>query len=219
MTEILDRTAYQRPGSFSEVRSPRIRARPERLSAHLRLEARRARRFVAENTDPCRVSRFPNIETHRALDVPKKNRRSCEQATGRIQKNLNYFKINYFLFSAAVLAFFIVTNPSSLIVLAAIAASWTYVYLVRQEPLKIGERPVSDREKLLGMSGASILAVFFMSSAGSIMLQAFGVALLAIGAHGSMRVPDDLFIDDANADSGFFSFLQPPRPGITGLVA
>ena len=142
-----------------------------------------------------------------------------KQATGRIQKNLNYFKINYFLFSAAVLAFFIVTNPSSLIVLAAIAASWTYVYLVRTEPLKIGERPVSDREKMLGMSGASILAVFFMSSAGSIMLQAFGVALLAIGAHGSMRVPDDLFIDDANADSGFFSFLQPPRPGITGSVA
>ena len=45
------------------------------------------------------------------------------------------------------------------------------------------------------------------------------MALLAIGAHGSMRVPDDLFIDDANADSGFFSFLQPPRPGITGSVA
>ena len=52
-----------------------------------------------------------------------------KQATGRIQKNLNYFKINYFLFSAAVLAFFIVTNPSSLIVLAAIAASWTYCLL------------------------------------------------------------------------------------------
>ena len=48
------------------------------------------------------------------------------------------------------------------------------------------------------------------------MLQAFGVALLAIGAHGSMRVPDDLFIDDANADSGFFSFLQP-RAGHHGL--
>lgn len=132
---------------------------------------------------------------------------------------MNYFKINYFLFAAAVFAFFIITNPSSLIVLSAIAASWTYVYLVRTEPLKIGERPVSDREKMLGMSGASILAVFFMSSAGSVMLQAFGVALLAIGAHGSMRVPDDLFIDDANADSGFFSFLQPPRPGISGSVA
>ena len=32
MSEILDRTAYQRPGSFSEVRPPRVRSRPERLS-------------------------------------------------------------------------------------------------------------------------------------------------------------------------------------------
>merc|ERR1712216_511907 len=79
MSEILDRTAYQRPTSFSE-------------------------------------------------------------ATGRIQKNLNYFKINYFLFTAAVLAFFIITNPTSLLVLGALAGAWTYVYLVRTEPLKIGER-------------------------------------------------------------------------------
>ena len=132
---------------------------------------------------------------------------------------MNYFKINYFLFTAAVLAFFIITNPTSLLVLGALAGAWTYVYLVRTEPLKIGERPISDREKLLGMSGGSLLAVFFMSSAGSLMFQAFGVALLAVGAHGAMRVPDDLFVDDASTDGGFFSFLQPPRPGLTGSVA
>ena len=53
MSEILDRTAYQRPGSFSE-------------------------------------------------------------ATGRMSKNMNYFKINYVLFTAAVLAAFILYNPTSL---------------------------------------------------------------------------------------------------------
>ena len=118
-----------------------------------------------------------------------------------------------------VLAAFIVTNPTSLLMLSTLGAAWTYVYLIRTEPLKIGERPVSDREKLLGMSGASLLAVFFMSSVGSLMFQAFGVALLAIGAHGAMRVPDDLFIDDAAGEGGFFSFLQPPKPGLTGSVA
>ena len=51
------------------------------------------------------------------------------------------------------------------------------------------------------------------------MLQAFGVATAAVAAHGAMRVPDDLFIDDANTDGGFFSFLQPPRAGITGSAA
>ena len=100
MTEILDRTAYQRPGSFSE-------------------------------------------------------------ATGRMSKNMNYFKINYVLFTAAVLAAFILYNPTSLIILSIVGAAWTYVYLVRTEPLKIGERPVSEREKLLGMSGASSSRGFF----------------------------------------------------------
>ena len=155
MSEILDRTAYQRPASFSE-------------------------------------------------------------ATGRMQKNLNYFKINYILFTAVVLAAFIMYHPSSLVMLGAISAAWGYVYMVRTEPLKIGERPVSDREKFLGMSGASILAVFFMSSAGSVMLSAMGVALLCIVAHSAVRVPDDLFIDDSANENGFFSFLQPPRPGLTG---
>jgi PRA1 family protein 1 len=37
-----------------------------------------------------------------------------------------------------------------------------------------------------------------------------GVALLAIGAHSAARVPDDLFIEDANDNKGFFSFLEPP---------
>lgn len=155
MTEIMDRTAYQRPASFSE-------------------------------------------------------------ATGRMQKNLNYFKINYILFTAAILSAFILYHPMSLVILSAIASAWTYMYLVRTEPLKIGERPVTDREKMLGMSGISLLAVFFMSSAGSVIFSAMGVSLIAIGAHSAVRVPDDLFIDDSANDSGFFSFLQPPRAGITG---
>ena len=228
MTEIMDRTAYQRPTSFSEVR-PRPDANvlgidrrstivsPTRVSLFF---------FASLAPSPTRRRRSVEIEitSHRRLPSrafahPLSLSPRSNQATGRIQKNLNYFKINYFLFTVAVLAAFIVTNPASLLVLSTIGAAWTYVYLIRTEPLKIGERPVSDREKLLGMSGASLLAVFFMSSAGSLMFQAFGVALLAIGAHGAMRVPDDLFIDDAAGEGGFFSFLQPPRPGLTGSVA
>ena len=213
----LDRTAYQRPTSFSEVR-PRPDANllgidrqstivsPTRVFPFLRVAppspSRRRRSIEIEMTSH---RRLPS----RAFAHPSPSPRS-NQATGRIQKNLNYFKINYFLFTVAVLAAFIVTNPASLLVLSTIGAAWTYVYLIRTEPLKIGERPVSDREKMLGMSGASLLAVFSMSSAGSLMFQAFGVALLAIGAHGAMRVPDDLFIDDAAGEGGFFSFLQPP---------
>jgi len=143
---------------------------------------------------------------------------NISEATSRMQKNLNYFKINYVLFCMSILSLFILYHPMSLIVLSAIGAVWSYVYLVRTEPLKIGDRPVSDREKLLGMSGMSVLTIFFLSNAGSVIFSGFGVALLCIGAHSAVRVPDDLFIDDSADQNGFFAFLQPPRPGLVGAV-
>jgi hypothetical protein len=47
------------------------------------------------------------------------------------------------------------------------------------------------------------------------MFQAFAFTF-NLYRYSAVRVPDDLFIDDSANDSGFFSFLQPPRAGITG---
>ena len=106
-----------------------------------------------------------------------------------MQKNLNYFKINYILFTAAILSAFILYHPMSLLILSAIGAAWTYMYLIRTEPLKIGERPVTDREKMLGMSGVSLLAVFFMSNAGSVIFSAMaGPTLVSMHSHAPTTV-------------------------------
>ena len=114
-----------------------------------------------------------------------------------MQKNLNYFKINYMIATMGILSAFILYHPSSLLILSAISAAWAYVFMICQEPLKIGEREVSSREKMLGMTGLSALIIFFLSSAGTYIFSGMGVALLGIGAHSAARVPDDLFIDDA----------------------
>ena len=106
-----------------------------------------------------------------------------------MQKNLNYFKINYILFTAAILSAFILYHPMSLLILSAIGSAWTYMYLIRTEPLKIGERPVTDREKMLGMSGVSLLAVFFMSSAGSVIFSAMAGAISPVSIHIHTRPP------------------------------
>jgi len=138
---------------------------------------------------------------------------SFSDATSRMQKNLNYFKINYMIATLGILSAFILYHPSSLLILSAISAAWCYVFMIRQEPLKIGEREVSAREKMLGMTGLSALIIFFLSSAGTYIFSGMGVALLGIGAHSAARVPDDLFIDDAAESNVFFTFMGPPRPG------
>jgi hypothetical protein len=77
-------------------------------------------------------------------------------------------------------------NVCDLLVSQPLLSRTQLVPLYSPEPLKIGERLVTDREKMLGMSGISLLAVFFMSSAGSVIFSAMGVSLIAIGAHSAV---------------------------------
>lgn len=135
---------------------------------------------------------------------------SFGDATSRMQKNLNYFRINYLVFTLAVLSAFVLFHPSSLAVFGSIAAVWAYVFAIRNEPLKIGDRELSHRETLMGMSALSAFIIFMLTSAGTVLFSGMGVALLGIGAHSAARVPDDLFVEDANDQKGFFSFLEPP---------
>ena len=135
---------------------------------------------------------------------------SFGDATSRMQKNLNYFRINYLVFASAVLSLFVLFHPSSLAIFGSVAAAWVYVFSVRSEPLKIGDRELSHRETLMGMSALSAFVIFMLTSAGTVLFSGLGVALLGVGAHAAARVPDDLFVEDANDNKVFFSFLEPP---------
>ena len=55
---------------------------------------------------------------------------SFSDATSRMQKNLNYFKINYMIATLGILSAFILYHPSSLLILSAISAAWCYVFMI-----------------------------------------------------------------------------------------
>ncbi|KAK3260929.1 hypothetical protein CYMTET_30139 [Cymbomonas tetramitiformis] len=135
------------------------------------------------------------------------------EATGRVRKNINYFKVNYILFLCGTLILFLVTHPISMFLLLGLGASWVYLFVVRSETLVISGRTISDREQLWGMSAATVLLIFFLSSAGSVIFMGLGVGITGIVLHGAFRVPDDLFLDDNEGTGGFFSFMKPPVPG------
>ena len=61
--------------------------------------------------------------------------------------------------------------------MAAIVAAWGYLFMVRTEPLVIAGRMVSDREKLIGASSASVIVVFFLTGVGSILFSALSIGL------------------------------------------
>lgn len=62
---------------------------------------------------------------------------SVQEAAGRIRRNAGYFKINYLIVMLLTVAATILTHPSSLVVLGLLAASWVYMFAIRQGPLVI----------------------------------------------------------------------------------
>jgi len=140
------------------------------------------------------------------------------EATGRIRKNVNYFKVNYVLFMISVLVMCLLTHPSSLFLLSGLGAVWTYLYAVKTEPLVISGREVSEREKLVGLSAGSIIMIFFLTSVGNVLFLGLGLGAAGVAGHGALRIPDDLFLDESESTQSFFGFLKKPAPGQPTLV-
>ncbi|WIA34058.1 hypothetical protein OEZ86_012436 [Tetradesmus obliquus] len=144
---------------------------------------------------------------------------SLQEAAGRLRKNAGYFKINYLIVIMMTVAVTFLTHPSSLLVLGFLAASWVYVFAIRQGPLVISGKELSEREKLLGMSGISFLVVFVLTSVANVLFSALTLSCVIIGLHGASRVPDDLFLDEADSNQSLMSILTGGGASTTGANA
>eukprot|EP00245_Coleochaete_scutata_P007554 TRINITY_DN23002_c0_g1_i1.p1 TRINITY_DN23002_c0_g1~~TRINITY_DN23002_c0_g1_i1.p1 ORF type:complete len:204 (-),score=33.57 TRINITY_DN23002_c0_g1_i1:624-1235(-) len=142
---------------------------------------------------------------------------SLAEASSRLRKNLGYFRVNYAIILAGFIALFMLWNPAALGWLIALGVLWGYLFMIRVEPLVISGRTISEREKFLGMCAISLMVVFGLTSIGSVLMSGILIGAALICAHASVRVPDDLFLDDQEASGGFLSFLgtgAPKGPGV-----
>lgn len=144
---------------------------------------------------------------------------NLSEASARLRKNAAYFRVNYLIVLMGTVAMGFVMNPSSLFVLGALLVGWVYVFAVRTGPLVVNGRELSEREKFMAMCGLSFVVIFFLTNVASVVFSAlmFGAALVA--AHGACRVPDDLFIDDGEANQGLLSIFTGGGMAATGIAA
>lgn len=143
---------------------------------------------------------------------------NAQEAITRLRKNAAYFKVNYLIVIMLTLAITFISDPSSLLSVAVLLVGWFYVFVVRTSPITIGGRTFSEREKLMGMAAVSFIVVFFLTNVASLVFYALSVSLLIIGLHGATRVPDDLFLDEAETNTGLLSLFSAPVP-TTGASA
>jgi PRA1 family protein 1 len=146
---------------------------------------------------------------------------SLSDATGRLRRNLGYFRVNYAAVVFFSLAASLLARPFSLLVLLSILGAWCFLYVFRasDQPVVLFGRTFTDRETLLGLVVASVLA-FFLTSVASLIISGLLVGGAIVAAHGSFRVPEDLFLDDPSAASNgnttnrLLSFLASPGSGV-----
>lgn len=139
---------------------------------------------------------------------------SVSDATLRIRKNYSYFRTNYLTLLAGVLAFSLITNPFSLVLLTGLLAAWLFLYLFRPSdpPLVIFARQFSERETL-GILLVSTVVVIFLTSVGTVLVSALMIGLAIVCTHAAFRVPEDLFLDEQDSPAtGFLSFLTGGAP-------
>ncbi|KAG8085906.1 hypothetical protein GUJ93_ZPchr0010g9067 [Zizania palustris] len=142
---------------------------------------------------------------------------SLSDATSRLRRNLAYFRVNYAAVVAFALGASLLAHPFSLLILLGVLSAWCFLYLFRgsDQPVVLFGRSFSDRETLLGLVVASLVAFFFTSVA-SLIISGLLVGGAIVAAHGAFRMPEDLFLDDADAArvnsaaQGLLSFLEAP---------
>ncbi|XP_010249309.1 PREDICTED: PRA1 family protein B4-like [Nelumbo nucifera] len=134
---------------------------------------------------------------------------SLSEATSRARNNFSYFRVNYAILLAGVLALSLLSHPFSLLVLLCLLAAWLFLYLFRPSdpPLVLFGRTFSDRETLGGLILLTFIVVF-LTSVGSLIISTLMIGLAIVCAHGSFRVPEDLFLDEPEPTAtGFLSFI------------
>jgi PRA1 family protein 1 len=146
---------------------------------------------------------------------------SLSDATGRLRRNLGYFRVNYAVMVAFSLIASLLAHPFFLLVFLSILGAWCFLYVFHasDQPVVLFRRTFTDRETLLGLIVASVIAFFLMLVA-SLIISGLLIGDAIVAAHDAFRVSEDLFLDDSsdasngNPTNRLLSFLTSPGSGV-----
>ncbi|OIW03178.1 hypothetical protein TanjilG_21441 [Lupinus angustifolius] len=127
-----------------------------------------------------------------AISLPE----SLAEAYSRVRKNTSYFRVNYLIVVAVVIAVSLLRRPFTLLLLGSLAGAWLYLYVLRhpEQQLVIFGRVFTDCEALVGLSFATV-AVALWTNVVSVIISAVTVGVAVVCCHGALRVPEDRFLE------------------------
>ncbi|KAL2332292.1 hypothetical protein Fmac_019873 [Flemingia macrophylla] len=128
-------------------------------------------------------------------------------AVSRLRTNVAFFQMNYAIVVLIVLFLSLLWHPVSLIVFVVLMAAWLFLYFLRDEPLMLFGRLISDRLVLILMAVLTVVLLLLTGATLNIVV-ALLVGVLLVVAHAALRTTSDLFLDEEEATR-----LTPPSAG------
>ncbi|KAL8458505.1 hypothetical protein ACS0TY_035300 [Phlomoides rotata] len=129
--------------------------------------------------------------------------KSFGDATGRVKKNFVYFTMNYALIVLVIVFFSLIWHPISMIVFIAMMAVWLFLYFLRDEPLVIFGRLITDKVVLIVLSIVTFGVLLLTGATWNILISVL-VGLVVVLIHAAVRRTDNL-VSDEEAAGGLLS--------------
>nr|CAD1843132.1 unnamed protein product [Ananas comosus var. bracteatus] len=126
---------------------------------------------------------------------------SLGEAYLRIRTNLAYFAMNYAIVVLVVVFLSLLWHPISLIVFIAAMIAWLFLYFLRDEPLVLFGRTISDTI-ILAVLAVVTLVLLLLTNATLNILVSLLVGLLVVVAHAALRKTEHLYMEEEAAGPG-----------------
>ncbi|CAJ1969521.1 unnamed protein product [Sphenostylis stenocarpa] len=126
---------------------------------------------------------------------------SLGEATLRIKRNLDHFRVNYAMIALIVLFLSLISHPISLIVFIAVFTAWFFLYFFRDHPVVVLHRALDDRFVLAALAAVTVAALVLTGVWLNVVL-ALLVAAVAVVLHAAFRSTEDLYVDELEASDG-----------------
>ncbi|XP_051147603.1 PRA1 family protein F2-like [Andrographis paniculata] len=124
--------------------------------------------------------------------------RSFREVVSREKTNLGYFQMNYVIVVLGIVFLSLLWHPISLIVFIVMLAIWLFLYFLRDEPLVIFGRLISDRVVMILLSVVTLVALLLTHATKNILVSLL-VAVVVVLIHAAVRKTDDLSADEEAA--------------------
>ncbi|XP_004495288.1 PRA1 family protein D-like [Cicer arietinum] len=132
---------------------------------------------------------------------------SIAEATHRLKRNLNHFRVNYTTILLFILFLSLLWHPLSLIVFLAIFAAWFFLFFYRNHPVVILRCTIDDRILLAALSTLTVVALVFTGVWLNVLVSILvGAAVVVL--HAAFRSTEDLYSDEVDIfDGGLLSVV------------